>query len=181
MVKIAIVGYSQTRLQAPFSDPSWQIWGMNHRYKVYPRMDLHFELHSTKNYPDDCDYFNYISKNNNKSILTGSDPRFKNATIYPKDDIMDLYGNLFTCTAAWMIAYAIKQNPTDIAIYGIDCAFNEEYKYQRPSVLDKIRIIKENNINLYLPKECKLFIENKNCNDKTIDINNSKLYWDNIL
>ena len=164
MTKIAICGYSPTLSQAPFYDNEWLIYSMNHHTEFYKRFDLHFDLHDTTKMKSNDLYYNIIKERKEKSILTGIDTRFDKATIYPQKKIMDKYGGFFTCSAAWMIAYAIEQNPTDIGIYGIDCAYESEYIEQRPSITRMIGIAEGKGINLHYPNGCRLF-------------NKKALYW----
>jgi hypothetical protein len=44
--KIAIVGCSDTKDQAPFNDASWEIWGVNNLFHHIPRYDRWFEIHN---------------------------------------------------------------------------------------------------------------------------------------
>ena len=162
--KIAIVGWSVTRASAPYGDEDWDIWVMNRNLLNYPRHTLHFDVHDTYNIP--LEYAKYISENKEKSVLTGTDPRFNEATIYPKDLIIEKYGDFFTNSMSWMIAYAIEQNPTDIGIYGVDCMAKEEYSEQRPSIMYMLGIARGKGINLHFPGGCKLFRK-------------EKLYWNN--
>jgi len=158
VVKIAICGYSNTRQQIPVNNPSYKIWGMNHRLDSHPsRMDLHFDIHDTKRYNEDHPYYQFIKNNKDKSILNGLDERFTDCKIYPKNAIIEKYGSYFTCSASWMIAYAIEQNPSDIAIFGIDCATVDEYINQRASILYFLGIAVGKGIKLHYPPECKLF------------------------
>jgi hypothetical protein len=162
--KIAIVGWSATRNLAPYDNEEWDIWVMNQNTMKYPRHTLHFDLHNTLVMTDY--YYDYIINNKEKSILTGADTRFSEATVYPKDAIIEKYGDFFTNSMSWMIAYAIEQNPTDIGIWGVDCMAKEEYVDQRPSIMFLLGIAKGKGINLHFPSGCKLFRKNK-------------LYWNN--
>jgi hypothetical protein len=156
--KIAICGYSKTRLQAPIHDESWEIWTMNNSVHLFPeKSDLHFDIHNTKRYSKNHDYYKWLMKNKDKCILNGLDTRLEDFKVYPKESILKKYGNYFTCSAAWMVAYAIEQKPTDIALYGIDCAIFLEYIKQKPSLLYFLGIAKGLGINIILPDDCKLF------------------------
>ena len=165
--KIAICGYSPTLRYAPFDNSEWLIYGMNHKFSYYKKLDLHFDLHNTTLMKESDPYYNFIKNNENKSVLTGIDNRFDKASIYPKKEIMDKYGEFFTCSASWILAYAIDKNPTDIGLFGIDCAYSEEYFEQRPSVLRMIGIAEGKGIRLHYPEECRLFSK-------------KELYWNKI-
>jgi hypothetical protein len=53
---------------------------------------------------------------------------------FPREAIIAHFGEYFTNTVAWMIAYAIMSQYKKIGVYGIDMAQDEEYMHQRPSV-----------------------------------------------
>ena len=161
--KICIVGYSNTQRLAPYKDLSWSIWTFNHRYNIHPRIDLHFDIHNTKGYTNDHQYYKWIMKNKNKIIMNGLDSRFNDVIIYPKEDIIKKYDNCFTSSVAWILAYAMEQNPKSIALYGIDCATESEYISQKAGIMYLLGLAKGLDIEIILPEQCKLF--------------NDKEYW----
>jgi hypothetical protein len=44
--KVAIVGYTSTREQAPYDDPEFSIWGLNDLYEYIPKFHRWFDLHT---------------------------------------------------------------------------------------------------------------------------------------
>ena len=46
-LKVAIVGFTDSRREAPYYDPDWQIWGMNevHKFDDIERLDLLLDIH----------------------------------------------------------------------------------------------------------------------------------------
>jgi len=158
MKKIAIVGWSSTRNKAPYYDDSWEIWILNHRVDLFPRFDLHFELHNTTCYWGE--YLNFLI-NSDKTVVTGIDNRLNKAIIFPKNEIIEKYGDFFTSSMSWMIAYAIELGATDIGLWGVDCIDKEEYTQQRPSIMYLLGIAKGKGINLHFPDNCRLFRKNK--------------------
>jgi len=145
--------------EAPYNDKTWEIWALNRRLDLYSRYDLHFELHNTTN----ChvNYSEFIKNNGCKTVVTGVDPRFTEAIIYPKEEIIEKYGDFFTNSMSWMIAYAIEVGATDIGLWGIDCLDRVEYVQQRPSIMFMLGIAKGKGINLHFPEKCKLFRKDK--------------------
>ena len=159
MRKICIVGWSSTMREAPYNDKTWEIWILNHRVDLYPCHDLHFELHNTTNYWGD--YLEFLKNNGCKTVVTGIDSRFTEAIVYPKEEIIEKYGDFFTNSMSWMIAYAIEIGATDIGLWGIDCLDRDEYVQQRPSIMFMLGIAKGKGIRLHFPERCKLFRKNK--------------------
>jgi len=51
--KLAIVGFAPTRDQAPFSDPTWEIWGLNDLHRGIPNYTRWFDIHTIENIETD--------------------------------------------------------------------------------------------------------------------------------
>ncbi len=51
--KLAIVGFAPTRDQAPFTDPSWEIWGLNDLHRTIPNYTRWFDIHTVENIETD--------------------------------------------------------------------------------------------------------------------------------
>jgi hypothetical protein len=54
------------------------------------------------------------------------------ARAFPRQQIVDHFGQYFTSTPQWMMALAILRGFTDFAVYGIHLATEQEYREQRP-------------------------------------------------
>jgi len=149
--KIAILGTAQTSVfDAPYKDPSWKIWDMSANFQYGQRMDMFFEMHDPDvlkaSAPAEylAKYFPFL-KNLGKGLMVGhpSKEYWPDATIYPLADILDAYGDYFTCSCAYEIALAIYLHEKDlkeggagvetIGLWGVDMAASgEEYSYQKP-------------------------------------------------
>lgn len=104
MKKIAILGKLPSKYEAPFEDKSWEIWSMNKHSDValLPRVDVWFDLHKDKE----------ASTYNKKAKITVDN--------FPFEKCHELLGGrYFNNTAAYLIAYAILQGATEIALYGM--------------------------------------------------------------
>jgi hypothetical protein len=53
---------------------------------------------------------------------------------FPKEKIMEEFGNYFTNSISWEIALAVMEGFKEIHLYGVDMATHSEYAYERPSV-----------------------------------------------
>ena len=105
--KIAILGKLETKYQAPFSDISWEIWSMNkHRDEEFlPRVDKWFDIHIK---PDKLD----------ADVLRDD---------FPFEECHALIGgNYFNNITSYLIAYAILQGATEIALYGMRFTVDHE-------------------------------------------------------
>lgn len=137
-LKVALIGTApSSRMLAPFNDPSWKIWGCSPgNMNTLPRVDIWFELHSNLLWPEHESYGRpYIEwlKQQPFPVYMQDQTLVPRATVFPKDELVAEYGDdFFTSSFAWMMALAIKQGATEIALYGIDMASRDEYIRQRP-------------------------------------------------
>lgn len=152
--RIAIVGKAQdSMLHAPFADPTWSIWIMNDmglRHGV-PRWDLCAELHDRPLAEHDAELLEWIRQQRNGLVLVDEvnlpaaigDPNDA-ATVaaFPKRQMHGIYGNYFTSTVAWLIALAIAQKPSHLAIFGVNSASPAEYAHQRACIEHYLGIAK---------------------------------------
>jgi hypothetical protein len=145
MRKIALIGTAGSAPEAPYHDPSWEIWGVSARGEYVTRADRWFELHRLDGEPPDW------AANWRKTIKTFTHdldlymfypepdlgPNIKN---YPHDHIVSRFGTYFmTSSFAWMMAMAIdelrpqKGKPVDgeIGVWGVDMEYGTEYTEQR--------------------------------------------------
>jgi len=137
-LKVALVGTAPTsRLLAPFSDPSWEIWVCSPGNMVgIPRITRWFEIHDNYLWPEHVAYGpNYINWLRQQSfpIYMQNNKLVPNAITFPKDKAVEEFGpDFFTSSFAWMMAMAIMEGATEIALFGIDMASRDEYILQRP-------------------------------------------------
>lgn len=168
-LKVAIIGTTPHRTQAPYGDDSWEIWAQS--MPNLPRWTRWFEIHNPG-----------ILQSNHKPLwnwLIGADQpgmnlqpvpdgvrpiymrqameEVKGSVAYPKQAIEDMFGAHFlTSTAAMEIAFAIAEGATEIGIFGIDMANSREWREQKPGVLHFIQAAKWRGIKVYMPTQCEL-------------------------
>jgi hypothetical protein len=137
-LKVALIGTApSSRLLAPFNDPSWTIWCCSPgNQNVIPRVDAWFELHGNLMWPENKHYGEpYINwmKTLNIPLYMQDNSVIPNALSFPYKEMVAEFGDgFFTSSFAWMMAFAMKQGATEIALYGIDMASRDEYILQRP-------------------------------------------------
>ena len=134
-MKIALIGAKRaTKWKAPYKDPDWTIWACApSNMKALPRVDAWFENHV----PAHCevtrqaDYMDYLKELPVVYMRDRSD--HPNARAYPEEEMEKRFGPFFwTSSIAYMLAFAISQEPEEIGLWGIHMSSAEEYEYQRP-------------------------------------------------
>ncbi len=156
--KVAILGYTPTRKDAPYADKSWEIWGLNDLYKFKAaddvvRWDRWFELHDeTLTGNNDRHSFEQrieeFAKWDIPVYLQKKHPAVKCSVEYPLEEAIEQFGGYYTNTISYMIALAIMEGFEEIGIYGIDMSVSEEYNAQRPSCEYYLGIAKGKGIKL---------------------------------
>jgi hypothetical protein len=182
--KVAIVGFapsSMTDVRPYFSDPSFEIWGINQLYIAFPAIvqaaTRWFQIHTRREYDTalrDHNHHDWLAgggkvphKNNFPIYMQDPVPKdIPLAIPFPAKEITDYFGRYFTNSISWEIALAIYETVkareigltgfTDIFIFGVDMATGEEYMEQRPSCELFIGWAKGLGINVYIPAKSDL-------------------------
>lgn len=143
--KVAIVGFANSWKQAPWDDPSVEIWCLNEFWKYAPRWSRWFEVHDadtlgvTKRDPSDAEqarHLAWLRQTHGKPIYMQAsfcDGRFPDAVPYPLDEMIGRFGRYFVSSIAYMMALAIHEDFPWIGLYGVDLASDVEYPGQRPN------------------------------------------------
>lgn len=165
-VKVAIIGYTPTRKDAPYKDKSWEIWGLNDLYKFkaeddVQRWDRWFEMHepSLKGNDERHSFDQRVAEFNKWKCpvyMQAKHPEVPTSIEYPLATMIEQYGNYFTNSISYMIALAIHEGAKEIGIYGVDMSTSEEYGSQRPSVEYYLGIAKGKGIKLDIHPACDL-------------------------
>ena len=158
--KVAIVAYAPSRVLAPFNDPTWEIWGLNELYGYIPdRWDVWFEPHSaevmrrTANFEK---HHEWLKAQTKPIYMKEHYPGIPASVAYPIKQVLDRFGTYFNNSVSWLIALAILEGATEIALYGVDMALGTEYSDQRPSCEYMIGFARGMGIPVYVPTECDL-------------------------
>ena len=138
--KVAIVGFTGTREQAPYNDPEFEIWTVNNLYRFVPRQDRIFELHTREQIAADLthgvDGKTYVEEMAAMKIPVYMQERYPDipsSVKYPLDKMIEEFGiersNInhkpdayFTNSISFMIALAIYEGFKEIHVYGVDMA-----------------------------------------------------------
>lgn len=161
-LKVALIGTApSSRLLAPYSDPSWQIWACSPgNMNSLPRVDRWFEIHGSLLWEENQHYgIPYIEFLKKLPIpVYMQDQRYcPNALSYPKDEMVKEFGPYyFTSSFAWMAAMAIHEGASEIAFYGVDMASRDEYILQRPGIYHFFQEARKRGIKVSAPYESDL-------------------------
>jgi hypothetical protein len=138
-LKVAVVGTApSSRMLAPYHDPEWEIWVCSPgNQNATPRVTRWFEIHANMLWPENqhygAPYLEWLSKQT-FPIYMQSKEWVPAANVFPKEDLVREFGRgFFTSSFAWMMAMAIVEGATEIALYGVDMASRDEYILQRPA------------------------------------------------
>lgn len=155
-MKIAIVGGSPTAKHAPFKDPSWEIWSVGKSSRAHPRVSRVFEIHEKlAEVPEG--YYEYLAALP-CPVITGENSPLKadNAKVFPFADAAKLFGRQYlTSTCAYMAAMAILEGATEIAVFGVDMAVDDnEYFFERPCMEAWLGFARGRGIKIGMPASC---------------------------
>jgi|TARA_Y100000310_G_scaffold85390_1_gene82251 hypothetical protein len=160
--KVAIVGFASSTLRyAPFTDPTYECWGVNQLYRHVPRLDRHFDMHRNwrEGNVEGTDHPAWIKQCGIPVYMVGTEKGYPNTVRYPLERVMENVSggvDYFTSTVAFMIALAIDEGFDTIGVFGIDLIVGTEYDYQKSCVEFLLGIAHGRGINLNIPIQAAL-------------------------
>ena len=162
-LKVALIGSAPSSIrQAPYHDPSWQVWGCSPgAYGVVPkgRSNVWWELHVYEPgqpwfSPEYCQFL----REHPRVMVAEKRPEIPNGEVLPVEYLVKKYSPyFFTSSVAWMMAMAIEMGASKIGLWGIDMAASEEYEAQRAGLHYFALIAKQKGIEVGVPRESDLF------------------------
>ena len=126
--KVAIVGFSNHKTEAPYNDPTFEIWGLNDLHESIPRWNRWFEMHSDKQIKDYCSrkqgvpYLEGLAKLGVPVYMQKVRPEVPTSVEYPIERMKAQFGDYFTNSISYMLAMAIDEGYQVIHVYGVDMA-----------------------------------------------------------
>ena len=160
--KVAIVGFADSKVSAPYNDPSFEIWAVNEMWvdPTVQRWDVLFEIHDLdwiKEGKRDKRHYEFLKKCQKPIFMIDHYEDIPNSIKFPKDEILEYFDTTyFTNSISFEIALAIYLGFKEIHLYGVNMANDEEYAGQRPSVEFFCGWAKGAGIKLYIPTESDL-------------------------
>ncbi len=133
--RVAIIGFTESRIHAPYKDDRYEIWGENALYvhaKDCPRFDRWFDMHDPGIIPAER-YAAYLRLNMPVYLQAARD-EIPMSIAFPKAEVEAEVGDYMTNSISWMIGMAIWMGFEVIEVYGVDMAQASEYANQRPNV-----------------------------------------------
>lgn len=183
--RIAVVGCSDTKILAPYDDPTWEIWAMNNSFVHTKRASQWFEIHPIKQ--DEAGQYyrrellkpgvfrwakdfrgqpmkEYMQALANLDVPVWMQQHWDiipKSEPYPLQKIINTFGSYFTNSVSYMIALAILQikeggTQGEIGLFGVDMATKTEYGPQRPSCEFFLGIAAGLGISITIPPEADL-------------------------
>lgn len=155
--KVCILGTAESMGQAPFDDPSWEMWAhamcINRRNRELPRYDLLFEMHTKWKWAQRVDELNQDGK---PVIMQKHFDEVPASEPYPLDEVLETFPRYFTNSIAQMVALAIIRGYTSIGLFGVHLATDGEYVYERPNLEYLLGHAEARGIKLWIPDEANI-------------------------
>ena len=160
--RVAIVGGGETRRKAPFKNKSWEIWAFSSRRDRYPRVDRWFEIHAMKDLRQQLakrkpgrrsfrNYMRFMRRLKCPVYMQKVHPKIRTSVKFPKDELVAEFGRIFTSTASYLLALAIKEGYQEIGLWGVNPK-GKDYARQRPAIRYLLGLAHQRGIRLRLPK-----------------------------
>lgn len=158
-MKIALIGSAPSWSQAPFNDPSWEIWACNAR--DYPRIDRYFQFHPDQDLEIYPGLIDWMKARKDPVYLRHARADVPASITYPLDTLKAKYGSwFFTSSVAYMLALALEQEGLEeIGLWGITMQDSEEYRAQRPGCHFFLQLAKMRGIKLTVPPDCEMLTD----------------------
>ena len=160
-MKVAVLGSAAHCVQAPFDDPSWEIWGCNNG--ELPRWTRWFELHDEATVDSHPGHRQRLYESAKAKPVYMQEAHAGEAVLrYPLEAMTQKYGTwFFTSSISFMLAMAIEEGADEIAVYGVDLAADGEYQTQRPGCRFFIQYALLKGIKVTGPAEAEVFVPGK--------------------
>ena len=168
MRKVAIIGRcANTRADAPFDDPEWEVWGL--AWDPLMRADRLFEMHENWREQDlnlrtgVSDRLEWMRNSGVPVIMQKEEEDIPNSVAYPLTDVAKIPGvrkrgqPYIECSIAYMLLLALHEGAAQIGIWGVDLDTEGEYAYQRPNLEYLIAICEARGTPVFVPPASALF------------------------
>ena len=159
MKKLAIVGTADNAVDTPWDE--MEVWVNaepivkgNKRIK---RFDKAFEVHDfgvvEKLYGSLDEYAEQMNKAGKPVFMHEVQKDIPKSLKFPREEMQKYFGyEYYSCSIAWMLAYAIyTEQYSDIYLFGVEMAQDDEYANQRQSVEHWIGFARGKGIAVHVP------------------------------
>lgn len=178
--RICILGTAPSYKDAPWDDPSVEMWALNDMWLLKPpRVDRWFDLHpfdkfhyakaGKKALAQDVPAGHFIRPHGHLEFLRAQTiPVFvqdaallgtPNARTFPKADVEKAVGPFFASSPAWMLGLALLEGVTELHVYGIHLATEWEYQKQKPNFTFLLGLAAGRGVRIHVPRTAPLLRE----------------------
>ncbi len=162
--KVACLGGARSLVYAPWHDPTWELWAhasCRHLCKRDP--DIIWDLHPPELWRDpkkknwDPNYAKWLATNRIPIMMQEVYPDVPASMRYPFETIITEFPRGYmTNHIAYMIALALVEGVTHIALFGCDYDTDSEYGPQRGSAEYWLGMAEGRGVNILIPPKCDL-------------------------
>lgn len=159
--KVAIVGFTPSRMQTPYDDDDFEVWGLNGLYKFpdIERATRWFDLHEFGKGGFDKRIEEHYAECGIPVYLQDVHPKVPTSVKFPKREIEKALGSrYFTNSISWMIALAIHEGFDVIHVYGVDMSTPDEFQHQRNNLEYWLGRATERCSEVYVPESSDLLM-----------------------
>lgn len=179
--KVAIVGAGYSWKQTPFTDKTFEIWGLNAFWRFKPDdataeewesiFSRWFQMHqpgSDEGHVDEETNCEWLKKRKGPIYMVRHFEEYPGSTAYPIDEVADKFGPMdgssprgrryFTSTIDYMLGLALLLGFPEIRCYGVDLISDTdgEYETQRQSLEYYLGLAQGLGRKVVLPEKCAL-------------------------
>lgn len=169
--RLAIVGFADSKKDAPYDDPTWEIWGLNDLHNSIKRWTRWFDIHTADNINEDVKLgrspadrcgIGGLARLTCPVYMQEKHPEVPGSVKFPLDEILATFKGYtgeryFTNSISYMLAYALYEGIIsgrqwdEIHVYGVDMAVGTEYEVQRASCEYWIGIAEGMGVKMFIP------------------------------
>lgn len=162
--KIAMLGGARTLKFAPWHDPTWELWAhASCRQKCQREPDVYFDLHPPELFRDpkkkfwDVNYLAWAKQNHVPIYMQDKYEDIPASLRYPFETmITEFPRGYMTNTVTYMVALALMEGVTHMALYGCHYESDGEYGPQRGSMEYWCGVAEGRGVHVLLPPMCDL-------------------------
>jgi hypothetical protein len=169
--KVAIIGFAPSWKEAPYSDETFDIIGINELYMqaTNRRFTLWSEIHDpyspSRNYTE---HHEFLKTTKLPLFMQKHYDEFPSSIAFPRQEIKDWINSKFiindvggsfteyTNQISWLLALTIAMGYKEIHVFGVDMAAASEYAFQRCSCNFFIGLAAGEGIKVLIPKTSEL-------------------------
>lgn len=136
-------------------EEDWEVWGCGTAWQLTDRADRWFELHNIDALRQTPrlygPHLNWLDSQTIPIYVKAKYQGIKNPVLFPIKEVVERFGNYWTNTISYMIAVAMLEGAEEIAVMGVNMAWNEEYSEQRPSCEYMLGRAMESGVIVHIP------------------------------